>query len=76
LTDISEKVLKLTSTYIGPAAQRFLERQTISHMNGLQFNAIEKQHLPELSKWVNTSAGLVIDKTKAQELANKILAIQ
>jgi hypothetical protein len=74
MTEISEKVLKLTANYIGPAAQKFLERQTISHMNGLQFNALEKQHLPELSKWVNISAGLVIDKAKAQELANKILA--
>jgi hypothetical protein len=75
MTEISEKVLKLTTTYIGPAALRFLERQTTSHMNGLQFNNIEKQHLPELSKWVNTSAGLVVDKAKAQELANKILAL-
>jgi hypothetical protein len=75
MTVISEKVLKLTTAYIGPAAQRFLERQTTSHMNGLQFNNIEKQHLPELSKWVNTSGGLVIDKAKAQELANKILAL-
>jgi hypothetical protein len=76
LTELSEKVLKLTTNYIGPAAQRFLERQTTSHMNGLQFNALEKQHLPDLAKWVNISAGLVIDKGKAQELANKILAIQ
>jgi hypothetical protein len=76
LTELSEKVLKLTTNYIGPAAQRFLERQTTSHMNGLQFNTIEKQHLTELAKWVNISAGLVIDKAKAQELANKILAIK
>jgi hypothetical protein len=71
MTELSEKVLKLTASYIGPAAQRFLERQTTSHMNGLAFNALEKQHLPELSKWVNTSAGLVIDKAKAQELPTK-----
>ncbi|XHH08017.1 MAG: hypothetical protein ACFCUE_10625 [Candidatus Bathyarchaeia archaeon] len=75
MTELSEKVLKLASSYIGPVAQRFLERQTTSHMNGLQFNTIEKRHLPELSKWVNISAGLLIDKAKAQELANKILAL-
>ena len=75
MSDLSEKILKMTANYIGPAAPRFLERQTTSHMNGLNFADIEKKHLPELSKWVNISAGLVIDKTKAAELANKIAAI-
>jgi hypothetical protein len=75
MTELSEKVLKLTSTYIGPASQKFLERQTTSHMNGLSFNTIETKHLPELAKWVGTSAGLLIDPKKAQELAGKIAAL-
>ena len=44
-------------------------------MNGLNFTALEKKHLPELAKWVNTSAGLLIAPAKAQELANKISAL-
>jgi hypothetical protein len=75
LTDLSDKVLKLTQSYIGPASQKFLERQTISHMNGLAFNTLEKKHLPDLAKWVNTSAGLLINPAKAKELADKISAI-
>jgi hypothetical protein len=74
VTELSERVVKLTAYYIGPAASRFLERQTASHMNGLKLSDSEKKHLPELAKWVNISAGLLIDKTKAQELANKISA--
>jgi hypothetical protein len=75
MTELSEKVLKLTASYVGPAAQKFLERQTSGHMNGLAFNMLEKKHLPELSKWVNISAGLLMDKVKAQDLANKIAAL-
>lgn len=73
MSDLSDKILKTTINYIGPAALKFLERQTLSHMNGLKFSDIERKHLPELAKWVNISAGLVIDKTKAYELSNKIL---
>jgi hypothetical protein len=75
MTEISDTVLKLTTPYIGPASQKFLERQTISHMNGLQFNALEKKHIPELAKWVKVSAGLLIAPAKAQDLSNKILAL-
>jgi hypothetical protein len=74
MSDLSEKVLKLTSLYIGPASERFLERQTNSHMGGLKFADLKKEHLPELAKWVNVSAGLLIDKVKAQELSKKILS--
>jgi hypothetical protein len=75
MTELSDKVLKLTSSYIGPASQKFLERQTVSHMNGLQFNALEQKHLSELAKWVKVSASLLIALPKAQDLANKILTL-
>jgi hypothetical protein len=74
MSDLSEKILKLTTYYIGPASARFLERQTVSHMNGLKFADINKTHIQELAKWVNISAGLLVDKTKAEELSKKILA--
>jgi hypothetical protein len=73
LSDVSEKVLKITVDYIGPSSKTFLERQTRSHMNGLEFADLQKTHLPELSKWVGTSAGLLIGKDKAGTLAQKIL---
>lgn len=72
MTDISDKVLKLTISYIGPASQKFLERQTVSHMNDLAFNTVEKKHIPELAKWVQVSGGLLIAPAKAKELADKI----
>jgi hypothetical protein len=44
-------------------------------MNGLAFNTLEKKHLPELVKWVTTSAALLINPAKAKELADKISAV-
>jgi len=72
VSELSEKVLKLTFDYIGPASPAFLERQTTTHMTNLKFVDLEKKHLPELSKWVNISGSLLIDKARAKELADKI----
>ena len=72
MSELSEKVLKLTLTYIGPSAPSFLERQTKHHLNGLEFSRVERSHLPELAKWVGVSASLLIDKSDAAELADKI----
>ena len=69
---LSEKVLQAAIVYLGPAAKTFLERQTKHHMNGLAFDSLDKPHMPELIKWVKVSAGLIIGKDKAEELANKI----
>ena len=73
LSDISDKVLKMTVDYIGPSSKAFLERQTKAHLNGLEFANLQKGDLPELAKWVNVSAGLLIGKDKASDLMQKIL---
>lgn len=69
---LSKKVLSVTIDYIGPSSEAFLTRQATHHLNGLAFDNLEKQHLPELAKWVKVSAGLLIDKGRAAELADKI----
>ncbi|MFA6364273.1 hypothetical protein [Methanoregula sp.] len=69
---LSDRIVKETTTYLGPASLKFLQRQTVSHMNGLVFENIEQSHLPDLAKWVETSAGLLIGKDKALQLAEKI----
>lgn len=75
MSELSDKVLKVTIDYIGPSSQKFLERQTTSHMNGLTLNDLKKEHVPELAKWVNVSAGLLIGKEKATELQGKLLKL-
>ncbi len=75
MSKISNEVTSLAVNFLGPATGKFMQRQTSAHMNGLDFEAIEKQHLPELAKWVNISAGLLIGKEKAKTLADKIAAL-
>lgn len=75
MSDLSEKALAASVEYLGPAAKVFLERQTKWHMDGLAFDALERQHIPDLAKWVGISAVLVIDPAKAKELAAKIGAM-
>jgi len=76
MSALSEAVLKETTSYLGPASKQFLERQTKGHMDGLSFDDLKTKHLPELSKWMKISAGLIIDKKKAEELSEKILSLQ
>jgi hypothetical protein len=73
MSDISEKVLKITIDYIGPSSKAFLERQTRSHMS-IEFGDLKRENLPELAKWVNISAGLLLNKDKAAQLSDKIRA--
>lgn len=76
MSELSEKALAVSVTYLGPAAKVLLERQTKWQMDGLAFDALEPKHLSELSKWVRISAALVVDPAKAKELAEKICAMQ
>lgn len=75
MINLSEEIVKLSTNYLGPAAKTFLERQTKVHMGGINFSDITKDKIPELSKWVNISAALLIDKEKANELSNKIATL-
>jgi hypothetical protein len=75
LTELSEKVLKLTTTFIGPASKPFLERQTKAHMNGLAFDTLQTKDLADLAKWVEISASLLIKPVVAKGLADKIRAL-
>ena len=72
MSDVSEKVLAITVQVLGPASRRFLERQTKFHMNGLEFDAVTREQLPELAKWVGISAQLIVDEKKAAMLADMI----
>ncbi len=76
MTPLAQKVLETTTPYLGPASKIFLDRQTKRHMNGVIFDYLEKDHLPDLSHWVMISAGLLIDKNKAKELSEKISILQ
>ena len=72
MTDTAQKVLKIAEEYMGPNAEKFLERQTQGHMDSQPFELIEPFHLEKLAFWVNVSAKLMIGKDKAAEFARRI----
>ena len=76
MSSYSDEAIKVTQKYLGPSSKTFLERQTRSHMNGLDLNNLDRGHLADLAKWVEISAGLLLDKPKAKELASLLAKIQ
>jgi hypothetical protein len=72
MSALSDKILSITIEYIGPASERFLERQSVNHLNIKSFSEIERKHIQELMKWTKISAGLLIGEVKAQELCNRL----
>lgn len=71
----SDKVLAISKPYFGPATESFLARQCKGHLN-MDVSALAPSNLKELAKWVETSAALIMDATKAAEVAKKIASIQ
>jgi len=72
MSELPNKILDISKVYSGPAANVFLQRQTKNHMGGLNFDDIDSSKLQELSKWINTSAALLIEKSKAEEFSKKV----
>ncbi len=72
---LSDKIIAESTNYLGPAAKKFLERQTTTHMGGLNFDDIQSAHLPDLASWIAISGRLVIDDALAKELSAKILKL-
>jgi hypothetical protein len=75
MSTLSDNAISVAINYLGPATGKFLRRQTTFHMNGMEFETLEKQHLPEFARWVNISASLIIGSQKGKELADKIAAL-
>ena len=72
MSELSDKILQISVDYLGPAAGKFLDRQTTSHMGGLNFNEITAENIPQLSWWVHVSAKLILDPAKAKDFSDKI----
>lgn len=69
---LSDQILQMSTGYLGPAAKKFLDRQCKAHLGIDNLDAISPDKIPELAKWINVSAGLIIDKDKAKELSDKV----
>jgi hypothetical protein len=72
VASVADRAVEIAVSYMGPAGRKFLERQTSAHMSGLPLDKLETRHLGDLAKWIEVSAGLLMDAKKASEFAGKI----
>lgn len=70
-----ENAVALANHYIGPAGQRFIDRQITTHLN-IKTAELNTSHLPELSKWCYSSGKLVIDEKLAGEFRDAVVALK
>lgn len=61
-----ENILGITQDYLGPAAQRFIDRQIAFHLHKNP-QEITKADLPDLVEWVKVSLASLTEDTKVVE---------
>jgi hypothetical protein len=74
MSAVADQVLAISKVYPGPAAESFISRQCKAHLK-TDLPALTANQVKELSKWVEVSAGLIMDSAKASALAHKIAAL-
>lgn len=74
MSAISEKVIAVSKTYLGPATESFLARQCTAHLK-IEFASLSADQVKLLAERVEKSAALIMDAAKATELAKKIATV-
>lgn len=64
----------VSATYLGAEAELFIGRQCALYLK-IQPQALTRQHLPELAKWIEVAGARVLDVARAKEMAAKIAAL-
>lgn len=59
-----EDILVITQDYLGPAAQRFIDRQIAFHLNKKP-QEITKEDVPNLVEWVSVTLASLTEDTNA-----------
>jgi hypothetical protein len=64
-------IINIAKLYMGPAAEAFIKRQIKGHLK-IEPEMLNNQHVNDLAKWCQVSAGLLMEKEKAREFGEKI----
>lgn len=71
-SNVYRAVIEKTTIYLGPASERFIQRQIRTHVNK-EPDELEKQDLEPLVEWVEVSMGLLTnDKKSIEDLVESI----
>lgn len=70
---LGERLVKVTTPYLGPAARVFVQQQLKAHLPGVPFDGLGPAHLPEVFRWLG-QAGAKVVGTRAEELVRQLEA--
>ncbi len=70
-----DNLLEVARPYLGPAAEKFVQRQITTHLC-VSPKQLTGQNLEELSKWCLISGKLVMAEAKAQEFSQKVKSLK
>jgi hypothetical protein len=74
MSAVSDKVIAISKTYLGPATESFLARQCKGHLK-VELANLTAANIKDLAKWVQEGAGLIMDADKASQLASRISSV-
>lgn len=75
-TDLYRRISNVLEDYLGPAAERFVERQIRFHLDKKP-SEITPSDIPTLTEWIKISIALLTDdKSTIDECEKKLLQIE
>ncbi len=74
MASMYDQVLGICEKYLSKDSQKFLDRQIKSHLKKEPGEIVAKD-AAELAKWSQVSGGLLVGKTRAEQMANEIVAL-
>jgi hypothetical protein len=73
--ELYKRVVSVTEDYLGPAAERFIQRLINFHLNK-QPAELNRADIPKLTEWVKVSLGLLTDdKRLVDDCEKKLLKL-
>lgn len=77
MNSLAQSIVKVVSNYLGPAAEKFVNRQATFHLGqGVTLASLSESNLPELFKWIEISAKLLIDEDKVAQMMDQLKTIK
>ncbi len=73
---IYQEALNIAKDYLGPAAERFINRQIMFHL-GKEPELLTKKDIPQLAEWVKVSIAILTDdKNMVDDFNKRILKLK
>ena len=69
---LHDDVVGVAKLYLGPAAERFVNRQVTGHLNKAVSSELTASDLEELAKWCWLSGRLVMPEERAKEFGERV----